>query len=201
MRNFRITITGTTPLLMHNGRLSDPIDPATKKLAAITRIAKKTEADHLDAARAEWLGGLYWDSEAGPYMPGENLARCVRDAAVITKHGKAIDRGVIITTSINPIAYPGPREVEKLWEDENYRLRKSVKNQMNRVMRTRPMFRNWTLDCEGILDENMLSFETLVQIVANAGQFVGLGDWRPGSPHGGSYGRFTASVEDLGAAA
>jgi len=63
------------------------------------------------------------------------------------------------------------------------------------------MFRAWTLDCDGILDENMINFETLVSIVNSAGQFVGLGDWRPGSPHGGSYGRFSATVENMGAVA
>ena len=201
MISFRITITGTAPLLMHNGRLSDPIDPATKRLSAITSIKRKTDADHLDAARAEWMGGLYWDGDEGPYMPGENIARCIRDAATITRQGKAVDRGIIITSLINPIDYPGPRDPEKLWADENYRLRKSVKNQMNRVMRTRPMFRKWSLSCDGILDENMLNFDTFTSIVENAGQFVGLGDWRPGSPHGGNYGRFAATIENRGALA
>ena len=45
---FRITITGTAPMLMHNGRLANPLDPATQTLKALTSKRKKTDDDLFD---------------------------------------------------------------------------------------------------------------------------------------------------------
>lgn len=186
---FRITITGTAPMLMHNGRLANPLDPATQALKALTAKRKKTDDDLIDIARAEFLGGLYIDPDVGPYVPGENIERVILDAAKLTKNGMNVKRGLFIETDVNPIAYHGPRTAEGLWEDENFRLIRTVRNQQNRVSRCRPMFTDWRTSAEGTLDESVLDFRTLAAIVEQAGAYVGLGDWRP------RYGRFTAELE------
>ena len=189
---FRITITGTAPMLMHNGRLANPLDPATQALKALTAKRKKTDDDLIDIARAEFLGGLYIDPDVGPYVPGENVERAILDAAKLTKNGMNVKRGLFIETDVNPIAYHGPRTAEALWEDENFRLIRTVRNQQNRVSRCRPMFTDWRTSAEGTLDESVLDFRTLAAIVEQAGAYVGLGDWRP------RYGRFTADLEKAG---
>lgn len=51
-------ITGIAPLLMHNGRLADPLDPHSKALADAARRRGKIEADHLEIARLEFLDSL-----------------------------------------------------------------------------------------------------------------------------------------------
>lgn len=186
---FRITITGTAPMLMHNGRLANPLDPATQALKTLTAKRKKTDDDLIDIARAEFLGGLYIDPDVGPYVPGENIERVILDAAKLTKNGMNVKRGLFIETDVNPIAYHGPRTAEGLWEDENFRLIRTVRNQQNRVSRCRPMFTDWRTSAEGTLDESVLDFRTLAAIVEQAGAYVGLGDWRP------RYGRFTAELE------
>lgn len=186
---FRITITGTAPMLMHNGRLANPLDPATQALKALTAKRKKTDDDLIDIARAEFLGGLYIDPDVGPYVPGENIERAILDAAKLTKNGMNVKRGLFIETDVNPIAYHGPRTAEALWADENFRLIRTVRNQQNRVSRCRPMFTDWRTSAEGTLDESVLDFRTLSAIVEQAGSYVGLGDWRP------RYGRFTADLE------
>lgn len=186
---FRITITGTAPMLMHNGRLANPLDPATQALKTLTAKRKKTDDDLIDIARAEFLGGLYIDPDVGPYIPGENVERAILDAAKLTKNGMNVKRGLFIETDVNPLAYHGPRTAEGLWEDENFRLIRTVRNQQNRVSRCRPMFTDWRTSAEGTLDESVLDFRTLAAIVEQAGAYVGLGDWRP------RYGRFTAELE------
>lgn len=186
---FRITITGTAPMLMHNGRLANPLDPSTQALKTLTAKRKKTDDDLIDIARAEFLGGLYIDPDVGPYVPGENIERVILDAAKLTKNGMNVKRGLFIETDVNPIAYHGPRTAEGLWEDENFRLIRTVRNQQNRVSRCRPMFTDWRTSAEGTLDESVLDFRTLAAIVEQAGAYVGLGDWRP------RYGRFTAELE------
>lgn len=194
MIDFTITLTGTAPLLMHSSRLSDPIHPATKAVAKYTKKQKKTEEDHEIIGRLEFEGGMYHDDDIGPYIPGENINRCLIDAAKLTRQGTAVIRGLLITTDINPLAYNGPRDVEGLWS-QGWVHRASVRNKTNRVMRTRPWFPEWAVAAEGRLDPSVLTLDDLAAIADNAGLFIGLGDWRP------RFGRFTATVEQTKAAA
>ncbi len=189
--DFRITLTGTTPLLMHNARLANPLDPATKALKAVTSKRVKTDEDHEEIARLEHLGSLYLDPDAGPYIPGENVERCLFDAAKITKSGQKIKQGVFVSTNVNPLGYRGPRDADGLWKDENFRSILSVKVTTSRLMRCRPLFREWTVEADGILDTSVLSIQDLRSIAVTGGQRTGLGDYRP------RYGRFTAEVVKL----
>lgn len=191
MIDFRLTLTGTAPLLMHNARLADPLDPVTKALKKVTGKRQKTDDDHEEIARLEHAGSLYLDPDAGPYLPGQNVERALVDAARITKQGVKVQRGVFITTDINPLGYRGPRDADGLWADENYRHMASVKVQQARTMRCRPMFREWTVEADGILDPSVLDLEVLETIAVTGGQMIGLGDWRP------RFGRFVAEVEKL----
>ena len=44
--NFRIRLVGTRPMIQHNARLANPLDPYTQALAKITGKRKKTLEDH-----------------------------------------------------------------------------------------------------------------------------------------------------------
>lgn len=189
MINFTLTIEGTAPLLMHNARLSDPLDPATKALKRVSSKRTKTDDDHVAVAEAEYRGGLYLDPDVGPYIPGENIAACLFEGAKLNKLGVKVKRGMLISTDINPLVYTGPRNADGLWADENFRHRASVKVGTARVIRTRPVFTTWRAQCDGVLDESQLDLEQLGQIAENAGAFIGLGDWRP------RFGRFVSKVE------
>lgn len=189
MIRFRVTLTGTAPLLMHNARLANPIDPATKSKAEIANKRRKTDDDHHELARREFLGGLYIDPDVGPYIPGQNIERAILDAARLSKNGRNIERGVFIETDINPLWYRGPRTADELWKDENFWMTSLVVQQRNRVPRTRPKFSEWSVSADGVLDPSQLDYPVFEQIVHSAGQLIGLGDWRP------RYGRFTAELE------
>lgn len=190
MIDFTITLTGTAALLMHNSRLSNPLDPATKALKKYTGKRNKTDEDHETIARLEFAGGLYFDPDAGPYIPGENIARCLVDGAKLTKMGVKVTRGVFISTDVNPLAYTGPRDEEKLWQ-AGHRHMASVKVGTSRTMRCRPYFPDWRVQADGILDPSVLELDDLATIADNAGSLIGLGDWRP------RFGRFTATVEQI----
>jgi len=188
---FRITITGTAELLMHNARLANPLDPIAKAMKAVSSKRTKTDDDYEELARLEHLGSLYCDNEIGPYLPGQNFERCLVDAGKVTKSGIKVTRGVFVSTNINPVAYQGPRDPDGLWADENFRHMASVKVQQNRVMRCRPVFRQWRAEAEGTLDTAVLSLDELQSIADTAGAMIGIGDYRP------RYGRFTAEVTKL----
>lgn len=191
MIKFSLTLTGSAPLLVHSSRLSDPLDPATKALKKVSSKRTKTDDDYLAVAEAEFVGSLYTDPDVGPYIPGENIAASLVEGAKLNKLGMKVKRGLLITTDVNPLAYDGPREVAALWADKNFVHRASVKVQQARVTRTRPVFREWSVQADGLLDESQLDLDQLVQIAQNAGDFAGLGDWRP------RFGRFVAKVEEV----
>jgi hypothetical protein len=188
---FRIKITGTAELLMHSARLANPLDPVAKAMKRVSSKRTKTDEDHEELARLEHAGGLYIDPDVGPFIPGENIQRCLVDAARVTRAGKKIERGVFIATDVNPLGYAGPRTVEGLWADENFRHMASVKVQQSRVMRCRPRFRQWGVEADGTLDTAVLSLEELREIAETAGSMIGLGDYRP------RFGRFVAEVVKL----
>lgn len=191
MRKFEIEIVGANTLLMHNGRLSNPLDPAAKLLKTATSKTKKTDDDHETTARVEFLGSLYIADKIGPYLPGDNVWRSLFDAAKKTKRGVRVKEGLLITTDFNPLAYTGPRVAEDLWADENFRNLASVKVGMSRVMRCRPQFREWSCVAEGAYDENVIDLSEIEEIAATAGTLIGLGDWRP------RFGRYRPTVKEI----
>lgn len=192
MKRFTITVQGTAPLLMHNAQLSDEFNPVTLEMKKITaKKTKKTDDDRWELRRLEFMGGLYYDPDSGPYIPAANIEATLAKAAGLTRNGQDIKRGVRITTDINPLAYSGPRTVDELWEDKaNYVHNASVKVGQARIIRTRPIFREWITEAEGIYDPTVIDLESMKQFATKAGQLIGLGDWRP------RFGTFEATVKE-----
>lgn len=191
MAKFRLTCVGVEPLLMHNAQLSDPLFDIAKKIKKISGKKTKTEDDHIEMGRLEHMGSLYFDQEFGPFIPGQNFERMLVDAGKTVKLGTKIKAALVIPTNINPLVYRGPRTIDGLWQDKNFVHRASAKVGMQRVQRTRPMFRQWEVTADGELDTQQVNIDDLLNVVNIAGRLVGLGDWRP------RFGRFNGSVEIL----
>ncbi|HEX2578660.1 MAG TPA: hypothetical protein VHK88_20115 [Aquihabitans sp.] len=187
----RISIEGTAPLLCHNIQLADPLNPIAKAMKAISAKRKKTEDDHEQLARLEFEGGLYLAPGVGPYVPGVNIEKSIVEGARITKQGKQVERGLFVTDNEVPLLYQGPRAVEDLWADVNFRSSMAVKVGQARVMRTRPIFRSWALDVDAEVDPALLDMANLSAICEDAGRMVGIGDYRP------RFGRFDVEVHAL----
>lgn len=186
-----ITAVGTQPLLMHNIRLADDLDPyvrAMKKLTA--KKTNKTDDDKLELSRLEFAGGLYHDDTVGPYIPVENLFRSIQEAGALTRCGKKIERGLAILQTQIPLEYAGPRDIESLWGDgaTRYVDRRMVAVQRQRVARTRPIFPEWSLSATVEIDPQILDLDEFSDIVAKAGRLIGLGDYRR------FYGRYEGKV-------
>jgi hypothetical protein len=186
----RITMEGTAPLMMHNVRLANPLDSYAKALKAITSKRKKTDEDHERIARLEFEGGLYFDAAVGPYVPGLAVEQSIVHGARITKAGKQIERGLFVLDDEVPLLYDGPRTVDGLW-DAGYWSTMAVRVQSARTMRTRPLFRQWSLDVDAQVDPGLVNLNDLQSILVDAGTMTGLLEYRP------RYGRFEAKVEEL----
>jgi len=191
MQKLRITFVGTIPLLVHNTRLVDPLDSYTKRMSTLTAKLKKSDEDHEAISRAQWEGGMYWDEDIGPYLPGEMIEAAIRDGAKRQKLGAAVTRSLVVTDDRVPIEYDGPRDLDGMWKDGRFRDRRAVKVGQARVIRTRPVFHQWAVTAEGVLDTRDMGVDDLANVAELAGMVTGMGDYRP------RRGRFDALVEAL----
>lgn len=194
MARMRVILDGRaesngTPLLMHNERLADPLDPYSLEIGKLSKQRNKTEANHLEIARLEFIGGMYYDDEQGPVMPVWNIVRCIQNAGKRHKLGASVLRGVVPATPTTPVIYEGPRTIEEMWNAGTFALRKSVGIGSSRTMRTRPVFTDWRIEAEIEVDLTVLDPEKINQLVEEAGRYEGLGDNRP------VYGRFLGRAE------
>lgn len=175
-----LRFTGSAPLLMNSCTLADPLSDAKKKMSRLTDKRKKTDEDHIAIRRIEFEAALYLDPELGPYMPGANIAKALLMAAKIRRNGPKVERGLILVSPINPLKYDGPRDVSGLWGDLRFRHVAPVKN-MGRttVIRCRPVFNEWSCIATALINPSVLSKDDLHEIARDAGEMIGIGDWRP----------------------
>jgi hypothetical protein len=171
--------------------LANPLDEKAREMKAISGKRKKTDDDFAEMARIEFEGGLYHDKVIGPYIPGANIEKSLVEGGRITKEGKQVERGLFVLDNDVPLIYSGPRDVTGLWADPRFRSTMAVKVGQARVMRTRPMFSEWSADADAEVDPGLLNLDALQAIADKAGAMVGIGDYRP------RYGRFTVAISVL----
>lgn len=177
-------LTAESPLLMHNGDLSDPLNEWAKAIKKITDKRKKTEADHEEIGRLEWFGSLYLYNGA-PCIPREAVKATLLRAAMTLKKGPKIKSGLVCPDHI-PLLYDGPTKTQALWDDKRFRLRKTKSMRGQRVVRTRPIFYPWEADLLLAFNDEALDPDEVDELVAIAGHSIGFLDERP------EYGRYSA---------
>lgn len=197
MSRLVVRVMGTTPLLMRNPRLADPLDPMTRRIKEITGKTRKTIADHEALARLEWEGSLYIDEPHGPYVPAEWIWRSLTEGGRTVRLGKSIERGLLIDhrDRLVPVVYEGPRDIAGLWADPGFRLTRSVNanpssSKVSRTPRCRPMFQVWSLEVGFLFNVSQADEDKVQHAAELAGQMIGMGDGRSIG-----YGRFVANVE------
>lgn len=108
------------------------------------------------------------------------------------KSGAAISRGFMTFDNRVPLAYSGPRDLDGLYADGRFLDRRAVVIGGKKTIRTRPTFRDWSVEFEAAYDEEVLNFETVKACVDLAGRYCGIGTYRP------RFGRFRSEVVDHG---
>jgi len=184
----RFTIQGVVPTILCNGQTSDPLNKFAKALKKITSKKNKTEEDHKEMAKLEFMACMYVDEKGHPCWPSDNLEAMIIKAAAKSRKGTDAKSAVFIESHA-PLMYDGPKTPEALWKhrtmDANpFVLRASVVVNRNRVMRTRPIFRDWALQFDVHFLIDMFERDQVIDILETAGRVIGLSDWRP------KYGRF-----------
>ncbi len=179
----RYQLTSDCPMLMHAATTVDPLHPLAKELKRVSGKKAKTDADHEMMARIEFMAGLYMGKD-GPIIPAANIDAMLIRAAAKVKEG-TIAKTAIYCKASAPMQYDGPRDADALWACEQFRHRCRCKVGMASVMRTRPVFNEWSAVVELAVETSTVNPSQVDAWFAIAGQQVGLGDWRP------QHGRFS----------
>lgn len=197
MESVVLKVVGESPLLMHSDKFANPLDPAAREHSALVKRQKKEKTQELmlQVMESEWYGCFYWDDAVGPYIPGQNFKSALEGGAKMSRKGSNIRRGVLIADQKIKLDYEGPRNREAMYADQRFIDYRSVGvSGTVRVMRCRPRFMDWGFTVRLFYSPEMIDQSSLVDYARTAGQFIGLGDYRPDC--GGQFGRF--SVEMVG---
>lgn len=176
---FSAKVDGVAPLIMHSVVvLIDKDHPTTRRIAVLTGKGKRmTEEDRQELYRLEATAGLYLNAEGRPYVPGNNIDRCILDAARREKLGKLIERGFLSDDAL--LVYDGPTTAAALWADPKFRFIRPAANGQRTIMRARTWFQKWSFTTRVTVDTRLLDVDTAKRLFTAGIETEGLMDWRP----------------------
>lgn len=219
MDTYRVTLTGTQPLLLHH----DDIEWADRMSEWGTNPDNKKNSkagdDRTPAFR--WIGCLYRDEEGRLIMPTENIMRCIMEGGAKVPTGQrqgtfksqsqsgimpqALGWPIVVNGKTVPVA-----PIDELMKVRNFDAHKEAVKSMgfslfvkrarigqSKHIRVRPRFETWQVSGDLVVTDESISERILKSILDVAGRLKGLGDWRPGSKTPGPFGMFTAGLVKL----
>ena len=194
-RTVAFKIRGVVPTIMCNGQTADPLNQFAKQMKKISSKRNKTEDDHLALAEVEWHASLYLDDKGRPCWPSENIEAMMIAAAKKTRKGTDAKAGLFIEQNA-PILYEGPKNADGLWKYKTFDNNPFISRvpaviNRSRIMRTRPIFHEWSLEFDISFLPEMFDDQQIIDTVETAGRIIGLSDWRP------KYGRFEVEKAEV----
>ena len=194
---FQFTLTGVSPILMHNGAAGiDTRSPLSREIAALTakRAGNRTDIDGLKLQELECRRSLYLDADGKPTLPEAALRAMIEAGARKLKKGSLVREGLLVEAVL--FGYDVRRygkTLKKLAKTTQFTVPVVVYGK--RIARTRARFDcPWSVVGVADVDEELVDRAQLTAWLALGGRRVGLGDWRP-EKQGGIFGRF--DVEEV----
>lgn len=218
-RTYHITMTGETPLLLHNDNLQWAETMKKWSLEPANKAISVAGDDRSPAWR--WIGSLYVDG-GRCVIPADNLMTVLREGGKRCPTGKGqttfkaqTQSGIVVDQASWPITVAGKDvpygSIKDLIGDADFEIHeatvaslgfalfvKRAKIGMAKHVRVRPRFDEW--GCQGTMTvfDDQITKGVLTDILRFAGAYAGLGDWRPSSPKSpGPFGKFTVQVVEV----
>lgn len=218
-RKYAVTLTGETPLLMHQDNLQWA--EAMKKWSKDPANKSESVAGDDRSPAWRWIGNLYVENNI-IVMPSDNLMTMLREGGKRCPTGKGqstfkaqTQSGIMVDQSAWPVCVNNQQisytPIDNLignknFEDHEYAVSKlgftlfvkRAKIGMAKHVRVRPRFDTWTCSGSVTVFDDMITTEVLRDIIKFAGFYAGIGDWRPSSPKSpGSFGKFSATINPM----
>lgn len=220
MRKYDVKITGKTPLLLHHDNIpwADQMDEW--KNNPENKAQSKAGDDRTPAFR--WIGCCYSDG-VRLVIPQGNIMRALMEGGAMVpvpggKNGKTFkaqsQSGMMSDETDWPIMVDGNEipwgDIESLITVKEFSehiaevrrlgfdlLTKRAKVGTAKHIRVRPKFHaGWQISGHISVWDDAITTKVLRDIFDYAGQYKGLGDWRPGGKTPGPYGMFGAEVKE-----
>lgn len=177
MKTYKVTITGTSPLLMN------------RPSALIGDISKERKQEEITPEEQAKL--KLYEIDGKLYQPETHikgsLVEAGKDQKVVGKGKSTYSKIVGYAVEINPFEI-----VHKKQKWTTYTVLAVNPSTRGRNLLHRPMLKEWELDFEVTFDETQIPASILKEIFERAGKFVGLGDWRPAKK--GRFGKFQVTA-------
>lgn len=188
MKEITFKIKGITPLMLNNPQVVNPFNDFAKKIKKLTSKKTKTEEDHLEISRLQFLASLY--VKDGKYIiPAEHFEQSIIAAAKERKLGATFERSFQILNDCTlefKDKDKAPEELYKLGDYTDVRVVGVMKK--NKIIATRAIFPVWETELTCYYDETQLNKEDIISIFETAGFRYGVGTYRR------RYGRFEVGI-------
>lgn len=169
---FQVTIEGTTPLL--SNRFSD-----TAKEEMLAKQMKKARgARAAKDPQADYEQSIYYTADGRPGFPASGIKKACVSACRFLEMAMTEARGAFfVMGTILPI--DGDPQIN----EAVVRLRGSTAD-----LRYRAEYPEWSITLTILHNPNVITRESIVNLLETAGFHIGIGDWRP--EKNGTYGMF-----------
>ena len=176
MKTYKITIEGTSPLLMNR--------PSQLDIGNKSKDVKREINTPKEIAGAK----LYEDSEGKIYLPATWFQGCIVESG---KQKKMLGTGSARAT-YSKIAGSGveinPFEIVLKADWKVFSILAVNPTTKGKIVLHRPQFDKWKVNFEVVFDEAQIEVPVMKELFDIAGRSVGVGDWRPAKK--GRFGKF-----------
>lgn len=197
IRSIAVSLKGIGPLLQANPQTVDRFNKYAKEMARITAKGKKrTDEDYKDFSDIEVRSRVHWSDEVGVYVPSTWLTSSIhKHSFEQAKVAKDKVRGSVFSTEEKiKLAYKNSdlvKTVDDIVGNSIFRHKMNLKQGQIRVIKTSPIFHDWSFSTVLEFDDKILDHETLDRIIKHAAFYGGFGDFRP------TFGRAIAEVSHV----
>ena len=191
MERVKVTIEGTTPLLMNRFT-----DEAAAKVSGGTSTVM---AGNKGTPREQAAKKTYEDENGILHIPGTNIFRAIIDAGTFHKAGKSkitTQKSSLVPAALALLELTCPIQTKNgapKWEVDSRAV--VIPSTGGRIMCHRPRVDEWRISFTLEVDTGMFSIPLVRQLLDDAGKRIGLGDFRPARK--GPFGRFVVVAWDV----
>jgi hypothetical protein len=181
MKHFKVHIKGITPYMQH--RMDDEKLANWEKLRRY--IIERDDVAQKDAERAEFH--CYRNAEGKNYIPSDHFRIAFVNAGSFSK-AKVGNARKSMKNIVAAMFMVEPEEIIIPHYDTIDKRSAVNRNIKGRVIVLRPKWTQWEAEFNLRVDNDTITEEQVKEIVSNAGQFIGIGSYRP--MNNGYFGRF-----------
>ena len=177
MKQIKLKLTGTCPLMLNNARTVNPFDEYSKMLKPLSSKRTKTEDDLEEISRIKFLASWYY--EDGRYiMPAPNAEQSFTEAARERKLGKKFEKSFRIYDDAELDFKDKNLPPEQLYELGVYVDIRAVGIKNVKITTTRAIVPEWSITVVCWYDESQLNDSEVLEVAQVAGLRYGVGTYR-----------------------